>query len=63
MSEYLDYKNRKCRKKVAYLLVEECDKNTDKNEIIHNKTFSIKECNKSTNNDLNTSSSSDPCKA
>ena len=53
MSEYLDYKN--CR--AAYSLVEECDKNTDKNE-----TLSIKEYNKSTNTDLNTSSSSDPCK-
>ena len=62
MSEYLDYKNCKCRKKVAYSLVEECDKNTDKNEVIHNETFSIKEYNKSTNIDLNTSSSSDSCK-
>ena len=39
MSEYLDYKNCKCRKKVAYSLVEECDENTDKNEI-----FTIKLC-------------------
>ena len=58
ISEYLDYKNCKCRKKAAYSLVEECDKN----EIIHNKTFSIKEYNKSTNKDLNTSSISDPFK-
>ena len=61
MSEHLDYKNCKCRKKVAYSLVKECDKNNDKNEIIHNKTLPI-EYNKSTNKDLNTSSSSDPCK-
>ena len=31
ISEYLDYKNCKCRKKAAYSLVEECNKNTDKN--------------------------------
>ena len=62
MSEYLDCKNCKCRKKAIYSLVEECDKNTDKNEVIHNETLLIKECNKSTNKDLNTSSSSDPCK-
>ena len=62
LSEYLDYKNCKCRKKVAYSLVEEYDENTDKNKIIPNKTFSIKEDNKSTNKDLNTSKSTDPCK-
>ena len=62
MSEYLDYKNCKCRKNLAYTLVEEFDENTDKNEIIHDKTLSIKEYNKSTNKDLNTSLSSDPCK-
>ena len=61
-SKYLVYKNFKCRKRFAYPLVEECDKNTDKNEIIHNKTLSIKEYNKSNNKFLNTSSSSDPCK-
>ena len=49
-------------KNVAYSLVEECDENTDKNEIIHNKTLSIKEYNKSTNKDLNSSSNSDLCK-
>ena len=49
ISEYLDYKNCKCRKKAAYSLAEECDKNTDKNEVIHNETLSIKEYNKSTN--------------
>ena len=62
MSEYLDYRNCKCRNKAAYSLVEECDKNTDKNEVIHNETLLIKEYNKSINKDLNTSSSSDPCK-
>ena len=62
--EYLDYKNCKCRKEVGYSLVEECDKNSEgKKEIIHNKTFSIKEYNKTTNKDLNTSLSSDPCKS
>ena len=54
LSQYLDYKNCKCRKKAAYSLAEECDKNTDKNEVIHNETLSIKEYNKSAN--------SDPCK-
>ena len=57
-SAYLDYKNCKCKKNTAYSLVEECDKN----DIIHNKTLSIKEYNKSTNKDLTTSTSSDPCK-
>ena len=61
-SEYLDCKNCKCRKEVACSLVEACDKNTDKNVVIHNETLSIKECNKSTNKDLNTSSGSDPRK-
>ena len=42
MSEYLDYRKCKCRKKVAYLLVEECDKNTDKNEIIHSQKNNYK---------------------
>ena len=63
ISEYLGCKNCKCRKKVAHSLVEECDENTDINEIIHNKTLSIKQYNKSTNKDLNSSSGSDPCKA
>ena len=62
MSEYLDFKNCKCRKKVAYSLVEQCDKNTNKNEVIHNKLLSIKEYNKSTNKNLSTLSSIDPCK-
>ena len=62
MTEYLDNKNCKCRKKVGYSLVE-CDKNTEgKKEIIHNKTFLIKEYNETTNKDLNTSLSRDPCK-
>ena len=42
-------------KKAAYSLLEECDKNIDKNEVIHNETLSIKEYKKSTNKDLNTS--------
>ena len=56
MSEYLDYRNCKCRNKAVYSLVQECDKNTYKNEVIHNETLLIKEYNKSTNKDLN------PCK-
>ena len=62
MSEYSDYKICKCRKNAAYSLAEECDKNTDENEVIHNETLSIKEYNKSTNKNLNTLSSSDPYK-
>ena len=42
MSKYFDYKYCKCRKKAAYSLVEECDESIDKNEMIHNKTLSIK---------------------
>ena len=59
MREYLDYKNCKCRRKLAYSLAKECEENIDKNEIIHNKTLSIQEYNKSINKDLNTF---DPCK-
>ena len=58
----LDYKNCKCRTEVVYSLVEKFDENVDKNEIIHNETLSIKEYNESTNKDLNTLSTSDPCK-
>ena len=58
ISEYLDYKSCKCRGKAAYSLLEECDENIDKNEVIHHETLSIKEYNKG----LNTSSSSDTCK-
>ena len=54
MSEYSDYKICKCRKNAAYSLAEECDKNTDENEVIHNETLSIKEYNKSANKNLNT---------
>ena len=46
------------QEKIAYSLAEECEKN----EIIHNKTLSIKKYNKSTSKDLHTSSSSDPWK-
>ena len=53
LNEYLDYKSCKCRKKAAYSLVEECDKNIDKVKGIHNETLSIKEYNKSTNKDVN----------
>ena len=43
----------------VHSLVKECEGNIDQNEIIHNKTLSIKEYNKSVNKDLNTF---DPCK-
>ena len=62
ISEYLDCKNCNCRKKATYSLVEECDKNTDKNELIRNETLSIKNYNRSTNKDLKTSSSSNSSK-
>ena len=41
IGEYLDYKNYKCRRKVASLLVEECYKNIDKNEMICNETLNV----------------------
>ena len=31
--EYLDYENCKCRKRLVEKLVEECNENTDDNEI------------------------------
>ena len=36
IGEYLDYRNCKCRKKVADLLAEKCSKNIDENEEIYN---------------------------
>ena len=44
IGEYLDYKNRKCRKKIVGELVEECSKNIDENEIIYEtlNTFPLK---------------------
>ena len=38
IGEYLDYKNCKCRKKIAGALVEECSKNIDGNKMIYNGT-------------------------
>ena len=34
MRDYLDYKNCKCRKKLAYSLAKEREENIDKNEIL-----------------------------
>ena len=39
VGEYLDYGNCKCRKKLIDKLVEECNKDIDGNEIIHNVTL------------------------
>ena len=41
IEEYLDYKNCKCRQKIAGLLVEECSKNIDENEIIYNEAVNV----------------------
>ena len=41
IGEYLDYKNCKCRQKMASLLVEECSKNIDENETIYNETLNV----------------------
>ena len=38
IGEYLDYKNCKCRRKIAGSLVEECSENIDENEMIYNET-------------------------
>ena len=45
--QYLDYENRKCRKKIADKLVEECSENIDGNEINHDVTLDdyVKVCN------------------
>ena len=41
VGEYLDYKNCKCRQKIAGSLVEECSKNIDENETIRNETLNV----------------------
>ena len=41
IGEYLDYKNCKCRRKIACSLVEECNENIDENEIIYNETLNV----------------------
>ena len=40
---YLDYKNCKFRNKIVNKLLEECSKNIDGNEMLHNRCDSI-EC-------------------
>ena len=39
IGEYFDFKNCKCRRKMAGELVEECSKNIDENEMIYNETL------------------------
>ena len=39
IGEYLDYKNCKCRQRIAGSLVEDCNKNIDENEMIYNETL------------------------
>ena len=39
VGEYLDYENRKCRKKLVDKLVEECSENIDGNEMIYSNTL------------------------
>ena len=41
MGEYLDYKNCKCRQKIAGSLEEECIENIDGNEMIYNETLNV----------------------
>ena len=38
--EYLDYKNCKCRQRIA-ALTEKCRKNIDENEMIYNETLDV----------------------
>ena len=39
--EYLDYKNRKCRKKIIDNLIEECSEIIDENKMLFNETLDI----------------------
>ena len=41
IGEYVDYKNCKCRQKIAGLLVEECSRNIDENDMIYNETLNV----------------------
>ena len=41
VGEYLDYKNCKCRNKTVDKLLEECSKNIDGNEMLHNETLNL----------------------
>ena len=41
IGEYLDYKNCKCRQKVAGSLVKERSENIDENEMIYNETLNV----------------------
>ena len=52
ISENSDYTNCKCIKKAACSLLDKCDENINKTEVIHHETLSINESNKSTNIDL-----------
>ena len=40
-SEYLDYKNCKCRKRSIDKLLEECSENIDGNEMLYNETLDV----------------------
>ena len=41
IGEYLDYRNRKRRKKITDKMVDECRKNIDGNEMLYNETLDI----------------------
>ena len=41
VGEYLDHKNCKCRNKLVDKLVEECSKNIDGNNMLHNETLNV----------------------
>ena len=41
IGEHLDYKNRKCRKRIIDKLVEECSEIIDGNEMLYNETLDV----------------------
>ena len=41
VGEYLDYKNCKCRNKIVDKLLEECRKNIDGDQMLHNETLKM----------------------
>ena len=45
VGEYLDYENCKCRKRLIDKLVEECNENIDRKEMIYNETLNENICN------------------
>ena len=48
ISEYLDHKNYKCKRKIADQLLEECSENIDESSVIYNKVFNDHQSNSCT---------------